>query len=238
MQAVTAASPTGADTPVQLSSATERVAIVSSEPEVTHRVLTALRSDSMELGYRATELEDLGDEAGDAVAVILVGGSSACGGKELVRAATSRFPNVPVVLIAPLALTGIHKALDAGAAGIVLEAQLEASLPATIRAVRAGQLVAPRALRRSMVRPALSHRERQTLALVVRGLTNQQIAARLFLAESTVKTHLTSVFSKLGVGSRSEAVTLALDPDEKLGLELVGLAPPSPNGTLQAGDHA
>jgi DNA-binding NarL/FixJ family response regulator len=192
----------------------------------------------MELGFRATELLELGDEAGNAVAVILVGGSSACEVKELVRAATGRFPNVPVVLIAPLSLTGIHKALDAGAAGIVLEAQLEASLPATIRAVRAGQLVAPRALRRWMVRPALSHRERQTLALVVRGLTNQQIAARLFLAESTVKTHLTSVFSKLGVGSRSEAVTLALDPDEKLGLELVGLASSSANGTIQAGDQA
>jgi DNA-binding NarL/FixJ family response regulator len=235
MQAVTAASPAGPETPARLSTATERVAVVASEPQMVRRVQTTLGSDGLDLGYSATELADLGDEAGDAVAVVLVGSTSACEGKELVRAAAGRFPDVPVVLVAPLSLTGIHKALDAGAAGIVLEAQLETSQPPENRAVRAGQSVAPRALRRSMVRPALSHRERQTLALVVRGLTNQQIAARLFLAESTVKTHLTSVFSKLGVGSRSEAVTLALDPEEKLGLELVGLTAATANGTPQAG---
>jgi DNA-binding NarL/FixJ family response regulator len=132
-----------------------------------------------------------------------------------------------------LSRIGVHRALEAGAAGLVLDSQVEATLAVTIRAVRAGQLVAPREVRRALTRPPLSHRERQTLALVVKGFTNRQIAAHLFLAESTVKTHLTSIFSKLGVGSRSEAAAVALDSEQKLGLELLGVSAPSEmtNGT-------
>ena len=54
------------------------------------------------------------------------------------------------------------------------------------------------------------------LALLVAGLTNRQIAARLYLAESTVKTHVTSAFSKLGVRSRKDAAAILLDPAEGL----------------------
>jgi DNA-binding NarL/FixJ family response regulator len=61
-----------------------------------------------------------------------------------------------------------------------------------------------------------SHRERQVLALLVRGLGNRQIASHLFLAESTVKSHLSSAFQKLGVRSRKEAAALLMDPDEGL----------------------
>jgi ATP/maltotriose-dependent transcriptional regulator MalT len=72
--------------------------------------------------------------------------------------------------------------------------------------------------RASVVRPPLSHREKETLGLLVLGLTNAEIARRLYLAESTVKCHLTSIFSKLGVRSRNEAVARALDPQHGLGL--------------------
>jgi len=68
------------------------------------------------------------------------------------------------------------------------------------------------------VRPPLSHREKQTLALVGLGLTNAEIAHRLYLAESTVKCHLTSIFSKLGVRSRHEAIACAIDQQDGLGL--------------------
>lgn len=233
MQTATAAGPAGPERPTRLSYAPEKVAVVASESKMLRRVRAALLDGGMDLGFTASNLAGVGDKAHDAVVVVLVGGGGAGQAKELVRAAARRFPDVPLILIAPVSLTGIRNALDAGAAGVVLEAQVETALAATIHAVRAGQLVAPRALRRSMVRPALTHRERQTLALVVRGLTNQQIAARLFLAESTVKTHLTSVFSKLGVTSRSEAVTLALDPDANLRLELVGLSFPPSNRASQ-----
>ena len=79
--------------------------------------------------------------------------------------------------------------------------------------------------------PALSTREKQILGLVVMGYMNCQIAERLFLAESTVKSHLSSAFGKLGVRSRNEAVSLILNPDRGLGtgiLSLVGSGAPVP----------
>jgi DNA-binding NarL/FixJ family response regulator len=74
----------------------------------------------------------------------------------------------------------------------------------------------PAEARRLVVRPAFSHREKEVLGLLVTGLTNRQIADRLFLAESTVKSHLVATFAKLGVRSRTEAAALLLDPAEGL----------------------
>ena len=65
--------------------------------------------------------------------------------------------------------------------------------------------VVPADVRRQAVPPAFSHRERQVLDLAVRGMTNTQIAGELYLAESTVKSHLSACFRKLGVSSRAEA---------------------------------
>ncbi len=58
--------------------------------------------------------------------------------------------------------------------------------------------------------PALSEREHQVLTLLGKSLSNQEMARALFLSESTVKTHLRSLFRKLGVRSRSEALLLAM----------------------------
>ncbi|HQV63997.1 MAG TPA: response regulator transcription factor, partial [Anaerolineales bacterium] len=56
----------------------------------------------------------------------------------------------------------------------------------------------------------LTEREREVLALMVEGLNNTQIAGRLTVSPSTIKSHVSSVLSKLGVASRTEAVALAL----------------------------
>lgn len=117
---------------------------------------------------------------------------------------------------------GLRRALDAGATAVIYESQLETALWPTIRAALAGQTSVPRRVRRCVVKPTFSHREKEVLRLVVRGLTNQQIGLRLFLAESTVKSHLGSAFQKLGVHSRSEASAVLLDPKEGLGASVLG----------------
>jgi DNA-binding NarL/FixJ family response regulator len=129
-----------------------------------------------------------------------------------------RLPDARVIVIATADANGVHKALEAGAHGFVFEVDLAETLAPTVRAVLAGQLVVPPMTRASVVRPPLSHREKQTLGLLVLGLTNAEIGRRLYLAESTVKCHLTSIFSKLGVRSRNEAIARVLDPQHGLGL--------------------
>jgi DNA-binding NarL/FixJ family response regulator len=86
-------------------------------------------------------------------------------------------------------------------------------------------MVMPRNLRGEVQKPSLSARERQILGMVVMGLTNHEISARMFLAESTVKSHLSSAYSKLGVRSRSEAVALILDPRGSVGTGVMAVAP-------------
>jgi two-component system NarL family response regulator len=103
----------------------------------------------------------------------------------------------------------VRRALEEGATGVVARAALEETLAAAIAAVRAGLTVVPRDHGRQLVRPALSHRERQVLSLMAEGRTNGEIARALILAESTVKCHVSTAYSKLGVGSRREAAALA-----------------------------
>ncbi len=79
----------------------------------------------------------------------------------------------------------------------------------------------------------LSIREKQVLGLVTMGLMNSEIAERLFLAESTVKSHLSSAFAKLGVRSRHEAVELVINPDCGLGPGILSLVS-EPSQTVPA----
>ncbi|MBV9005592.1 MAG: response regulator transcription factor [Solirubrobacterales bacterium] len=118
-------------------------------------------------------------------------------------------------------------ALEAGAAGFVLKDSSAEDLIAAVRAVAGGAAwfdpaVAPRILEhyRRRVAPAgreaarldlLSEREREVLALIARGATNGEIAATLYLAEATVKTHIGSIFGKLGVRDRAAAIVFAYD---------------------------
>lgn len=120
-----------------------------------------------------------------------------------------------IVVVSPIATgTGVRRALDAGADAIVFESVLESTLAVAVSAVGSGQSVVPRELRASVERPTFSHRERQVLAYVSRGLTNAQIAERLFLSESTIKSHLSSAFAKFGVRSRREAAALFLELEQ------------------------
>jgi DNA-binding NarL/FixJ family response regulator len=118
-------------------------------------------------------------------------------------------------------------ALEAGAAGFVLKDASAEDLIAAVRAVAGGAAwfdpaVAPRLLEdyRRRVAPIgregarlelLTERERDVLRLMARGATNQEIAATLYVAEATVKTHVGSIFGKLGVRDRPAAIVFAYD---------------------------
>jgi len=112
----------------------------------------------------------------------------------------------------------ILTAIEAGASGYLLKAAPQEELLAGVRSLARGEVaLAPRIaalLVGRMQRPAaptLSPRETEVLALVAQGLSNPEIASRLFLGEATVKTHLLHAFEKLGVSDRTRAVTRAME---------------------------
>src|SRR4051794_7886443 len=116
------------------------------------------------------------------------------------------------------------RALAGAVDGVVERAGLERALLPTLHAVAAGQAVFPAPLHRALERPPLSNREKQILAMVVLGCSNPEIASKLVITESTVKNHLSSAFTKLGVRTRSAAASLILDPATGLGLGVLQLS--------------
>ena len=123
----------------------------------------------------------------------------------------------PVVLVSPRCdPLGARRAIRAGADSLVLEQELEAALVPAVRAVAAGLTALPSDLHNGVNELAFSYRERQVLRLAIDGHTNREIAGELFLAESTVKTHLSSAYGKLGAGGRKDAAAMVLDPDQGL----------------------
>jgi DNA-binding NarL/FixJ family response regulator len=142
----------------------------------------------------------------------------------LIAPLAHRFARTPIVVVcADIERWEVRAALAAGACGVVLSDQLDSALCPCLQAVQAGQTCVPRGHWRQIEPPALSSREKQILGLLVLGYMNSQIAAQLFLAESTVKSHLSSAFGKLGVRSRNEAVSLILDPERGLGMGILTL---------------
>jgi DNA-binding NarL/FixJ family response regulator len=115
----------------------------------------------------------------------------------------------------------VRRALELGMDGLVLTEQVDEALAAVIDVVCAGQVSVPRDRRGELRAHVLTTREKQILGLVVMGLTNGEIARKLYLAESTVKSHLSSAFGKLGVASRNEAVNVILDPERGQGLGIL-----------------
>lgn len=121
----------------------------------------------------------------------------------------------------------VYDALRIGASGFLLKDALADELVAAVRIVAAGDaLLAPSVTRRVIEqfaqagnRPApsrerlvgLTERELEVMTLIGRGLSNHEIAASLFIAEQTVKTHVSKILAKLGLRDRVQAVVLAYD---------------------------
>jgi two-component system, NarL family, response regulator LiaR len=141
-------------------------------------------------------------------------------GAAATRAIRQQFPQVQVIALTSFKEGDLVKnALEAGAIGYLLKDVSADELVEAIRAAHAGRATlspeAAQALVETTNQPPaprldLTERELEVLALLVEGLNNTQIAGRLSVSPSTIKSHVSNILSKLGVASRTEAVTLAL----------------------------
>ena len=133
-------------------------------------------------------------------------------------------PDTPAVVICRRSdLPQVRSLVAAGVRGVVLEDELDIALDPTVAAVAAGQVCVPGDDARSLAPPVLSVREKQVVGLAAIGLSNREIAERLFVAESTVKSHLSSAFAKLGVRSRHEATDLIVNQAWGIGLGILSI---------------
>lgn len=208
-----------------------RLLIVDDQPVVRAGIVRILGPDD---GFEVVAQCEDGDEVAEAVAahrpdlVLMDVRMRRTDGVTATRHLLAS-PNPPRVLILTTfddddALWG---ALDAGAAGFVLKDSSAEDLIAAARAVAGGAAwldpkVAPRVLEafRTRVRPhlvestrirELTDREHDVLRAMARGRTNAEIATSLHLSEGTVKTHIGSIFAKLGVRDRAAAIVFAYD---------------------------
>jgi two-component system, NarL family, response regulator LiaR len=141
-------------------------------------------------------------------------------GAATTRALRERYPHVQVIALTSFKEDDlVQGALKAGAIGYLLKNVTAHELADAIRAAHVGRpTLAPEAaqalIHAATQPPALGHdltdREREVLKLMVEGLSNPDIADRLIVSRSTVKFHVSSILSKFGASTRSEAVALAL----------------------------
>ena len=109
----------------------------------------------------------------------------------------------------------VVRALKAGARGYLLKGNVHTDLLETIRAVHAGRKRIPPEVAAELAmhtaEEQLTARELEVLNLIANGNANKEIAARLAVAEDTVKKHVTSILEKLGANDRTHAVTIGLE---------------------------
>lgn len=137
------------------------------------------------------------------------------GGLEALRRILGHSPRSRVLVVTSSDLEeDIHRALAAGASGYVLKSIAPEELANAIRGVHAGARWVPAEVARKLAdraaTPDLSPREMEVLHLVVKGLTNPEIAEALDISLGTAKAHLRAILAKLQVADRTEAASEAL----------------------------
>jgi len=141
------------------------------------------------------------------------------GGVEATAQLQAVRPDVRVLILTTYESdASILTAIEAGASGYLLKAAPQEEILAGLRSVARGEVALAPSIAALLVnrmrkpeRVSLSERETQVLALVAGGNSNRAIAARLYVSEATVKTHLIHVFEKLEVKDRTRAVTKAME---------------------------
>ena len=143
------------------------------------------------------------------------------GGVAATRAIHQRWPRVQVIALTSFQEKElVQEALQAGAIGYLLKNVSGDELADAIRHAHGGKpTLAPEAVQ-ALVQPTapaatigadLTRREMEVLALLVKGMGNPEIAERLVISRATVKVHVSSILSKLGVANRAEAISLAIE---------------------------
>jgi len=153
-------------------------------------------------------------------------------GVEATRIIHGRYPKIKIIMLTTFGDEDyVHEALKYGAVGYLLKTIAPMELIWSIHAVKydtiqidpfvAKKMVEERQVEAQRTGPIwlkyLSSREREVLKLIAKGLTNRRIAERLFIAEQTVKNHLSVIYSKLDVHNRSEALLKVKEEKVQLG---------------------
>ena len=203
-----------------------RVMIVDDHPLVRSAVRQAISAPDVEMVAEAASAEEALQSA-PAVRpdVLLVDiGLPGMTGVQLVRELAPRLPNTRIVMLTvSSADRDVAEAIGYGAVGYLTKDLMPEALLRSVRAAYAGDLAMPRGLAARLIRrladrargatvptgdPASEHlsaRERDVLRLIVRGLTDRQIAESLGISSRTVATHVSSILHKFGVRNRAEA---------------------------------
>ncbi len=136
-------------------------------------------------------------------------------GTETTRRLIAEWPEARILVLTSFgAANGISQVLEAGAKGAILKNSELPDLLAAILAVADGRTWLSSEIRQIMKDdpplPELSPRQAEIMSSIMRGFSNAEIATQLGIDKSTVKNHLSVLFSKLGVATRAEAVALAM----------------------------
>ena len=200
-----------------------RVMIVDDHPMVRRGLATFLKVfDDLQLAGEAESgaaaIQLCGEILPDVVLMDMV--MPDMDGATATRAIRQQFPQVQVIALTSFKEGDLVKnALQAGAIGYLLKDLSADELAQAIRAAHEGRATLSPEAAQALIETAnqppepgldLTEREREVLTLLIEGLNNTQIAGRLTVSPSTIKSHVSNILSKLGVASRTEAVTHAL----------------------------